>query len=193
MKNLPGMKTIEDIIRGNKDLFEDAEPSKGHIERFNAMLEVRFRKEAPKRSIVPYLLRAAVVTLLVTLSSLWIYDNFLSSGSSRMALGDVSPQYKEVENYYIHQVNMMESEITDANLFSSPEQKQMLKKEMESMDSVYVSLQKELKSNPNDDRIINAMIEHYQTKVDVMNYIINQLKSIRNENQNMKENEKVSL
>jgi hypothetical protein len=193
MKNLPGMKTIEDIIRGNKDLFEDAEPSKGHIERFNAMLEVRFRKEAPKRSIVPYLLRAAVVTLLVTLSSLWIYDNFLSSGSSRMALGDVSPQYKEVENYYIHQVNMMEGEITDANLFSSPEQKKMLMKEMESMDSVYVSLQKELKRNPNDDRIINAMIEHYQTKVDVMNYIINQLKSIRNENQNMKENEKVSL
>ena len=187
------MKNIEDIIRGHKDLFEDAEPSKGHIERFNAMLEVRFRKEAPKRSIVPYLLRAAVVTLLVTLSSLWIYDNFLSSGSSRTALGDVSPQYKEVENYYIHQVNMMEGEITDANLFSSPEQKKMLMKEMESMDSVYVSLQKELKKNPNDDRIINAMIEHYQTKVDVMNYIINQLKSIRNENQNMKENEKVSL
>jgi hypothetical protein len=187
------MKTIEDIIRGNKDLFEDAEPSKGHIERFNAMLEVRFRKEAPKRSIVPYLLRAAVVTLLVTLSSLWIYDNFLSSGSRRMTLGDVSPQYKEVENYYIHQVNMMEGEITDANLFSSPEQKKMLMDEMESMDSVYVSLQKELKRNPNDDRIINAMIEHYQTKVDVMNYIINQLKSIRNENQNMKENEKVSL
>ncbi len=28
-----------------------------------------------------------------------------------MTLGDVSPQYKEVENYYIHQVNLMESEI----------------------------------------------------------------------------------
>ena len=69
----------------------------------------------------------------------------------------------------------------------------MLIKEMKSMDSVYVSLQKELKANPNDERIINAMIEHYQTKIEVMHYIVNQLKAIRNENQNNKENEKVSL
>jgi uncharacterized protein (DUF305 family) len=92
----------------------------------------------------------------------------------------------------VHEVNMMEGELTNIN-FSNPEQKDMLLKEMKSMDSVYVSLQKELKANPNDQRIINAMIEHYQTKVDVMNYIISQLKAIRNENQNMKENEKVSL
>lgn len=193
MKNITGMKNIEDIIRQNKGFFDEAEPSSGHLERFNLMLEVRFRKEAPKRSIVPYLLRAAVVTLLVTLSSLWVWDNFISSDSRRMALGDVSPEYREVENYYIHQVNLMEGEISETNLFSNPEQKEMLLKEMESMDSVYVSLQKELKAHPNDERIINAMIEHYQTKVDVMNYIISQLKAIRNENQNMKENEKVSL
>ncbi|HEX2968739.1 MAG TPA: hypothetical protein VHO46_06505 [Bacteroidales bacterium] len=186
------MKNIEDIIRDNKDFFDEAEPSNGHFERFNVMLEVRFRKEAVKRSIVPYLLKAAVVTLLVTLSSLWIWDNFLSSESKRMTLGQVSPQYKEVENYYIHQVNLMEGELTTMDL-STPEQKEMLLKEMNSMDSVYVSLQKELKANPNDQRIINAMIEHYQTKVDVLNYIISQLKAVRNENQNMKENEKVSL
>jgi hypothetical protein len=61
------------------------------------------------------------------------------------------------------------------------------------MDSVYVSLQKELKANPNDERIINAMIEHYQTKVEIMSYIVNQLKTIRNDNKNKKENEKVNL
>jgi len=69
----------------------------------------------------------------------------------------------------------------------------LLMKEMSGMDSTYVSLQKELKANPNDERIINAMIEHYQTKLEVMSYIVNQLKTIRNENQNKKENEKVKL
>ena len=92
------------------------------------------------------------------------------SGQSRMTLGQVSPQYKEVENYYIHQVNLMESEIVDVNINNNSEQKEMLINEMKSMDSVYVSLQKELKANPNDERIINAMIEHYQTKIEVMNY-----------------------
>lgn len=193
MKNSEVMKNIEDIIRKNKDFFEDAEPSEGHLERFNMKLERRFQAAPVKRSIVPYLLRAAVVTLLITLSSLWTWDHFIRTGSSRMTLGQVSPQYKEVENYYVHQVNLMEGEIVNVGLKNNPEQKTLLIKEMKSMDSTYVSLQKELKANPNDERIINAMIEHYQTKLEVMSYIVNQLKTIRNENQNKQENEKAKL
>jgi hypothetical protein len=110
-----------------------------------------------------------------------------------MTLGDVSPQYKEVENYYIHQVNMLEDEIGSVNLSGDAEQQEMLKTEIQNMDSVYVQLQKDLKANPNDERIINAMIEHYQTKLEVMTVIVNQLKSIRNENLNSSENEKVNI
>jgi hypothetical protein len=193
MKNHTEMKNIEDLIRSNKDFFEEAEPSDGHLERFNRKLEQRFQVRTIKRSIVPYLLKAAVVTLLITLSSLWTWDHFLRPANSRMTLGQVSPQYKEVENYYVHQVNMMESEIVNVDLKNGSEQKTMLLKEMKTMDSTYVSLQKELKANPNDERIINAMIEHYQTKLEVMTYIVNQLKSIRNDNQNKKEDEKVAL
>ena len=192
MKNLSGMKTIEDIIRNNRDLFEEKEPSEGHFDRFSVKLEIRCHSSA-KRSIVPYLLKAAVVTLLVTLSSLWTWDHFIRTGSNRMTLGQVSPQYKEVENYYLHQVNLMEGEIVNTDLNNNPGQKDMLIKEMKSMDSVYVSLQKELKTNPNDERIINAMIEHYQTKLEVMTYIVSQLKTIRNDNLNKKEDEKVRL
>ena len=193
MKNSTDMKSIEDIIRNNKDFFEDAEPSDGHLERFNRKLEKRFQVNTITRSIVPYLLKAAVVTLLITLSSLWTWDHFIRTGSSRMTLGQVSPQYKEVENYYVHQVNLMEGEIVNVDLKNNPAQKTILLKELKSMDSTYVSLQKELKANPNDERIINAMIEHYQTKLEVMTYIVNQLKTIRNDNQNKKENEKTKL
>ena len=193
MKNSTDMKSLEDIIRNNKDFFDDAEPSTGHLERFNRKLEKRFQVNAIKRSIVPYLLKAAVVTLLITLSSLWTWDHFIRTGSSRMTLGQISPQYKEVENYYVHQVNLMEGEIVNVDLKNNPAQKTMLMKEMKSMDSTYVSLQKELKANPTDERIINAMIEHYQTKLEVMTYIVNQLKTIRNDNHNKKENEKVRL
>lgn len=187
------MKNIEEIIRNNNDFFEDAEPSKGHFERFNRKLEIMRLGNVPKKSIVPYLLRAAVITLLVTLSSLWTWDHFIRTGSSRTTLGEVSPQYKEVENYYLHQVTLMEGELIPVDLKNNPEQKVMLVYEIKSMDSVYVSLQKELKANPNDERIINAMIEHYQTKLEIMTYIVTQLKTISNDNQNNKENEKVRL
>lgn len=187
------MKTIEEIVRSSKSFWDDQEPEEGHFERFSVKLELRRQARAPKRSIVPYLLRAAVVTLLVTLSSLWTWDHFIRPDSSRMSLGEVSPQYREVENYYIHEVSLMEEEIVNTDVHNSPEQKEMLISELKSMDSVYVSLQKELKANPNDERIISAMIEHYQTKLEVMTYIVNQLKTIRNNNTNIEENEKVSL
>jgi hypothetical protein len=187
------MKTIDEIIRSNRDFFEDSEPSEGHAERFNRKLEMRFHTDSIKRSIVPYLLKAAVVTLLISLSSLWTWDHFIRPDRNRTALGDVSPQYREVENYYLHQVNLMENEIGTVALINNPEQKKILKKEMKSMDSVYVQLQKDLKTNPDDERIINAMIEHYQTKLEVMTFIVNQLKAIRNENQKPSDDEKVSI
>jgi len=187
------MKNIEDIIRNDKDFFDGAEPSEGHLERFNRKLGIFSSSKAVKRSIVPYLLKAAVVTLLVTLSSLWTWDHFIRSDRSRMALGDVSPQYREVENYYLHQVNLMESEIGDVEISNNPEQKIILMNEIESMDSVYVQLQKELKANPGDERIINAMIEHYQTKLEVMTFIVGQLKAIMNENINTSGDEKTSI
>jgi len=69
----------------------------------------------------------------------------------------------------------------------------MLNNELKSMDSVYIQLQKDLKANPDDERIINAMIEHYQTKVDVMSFILEQLKAIRNENSKKGEYEKAAI
>jgi hypothetical protein len=193
MKNLSGMKNIEEIIRDNRNIFEVKEPMDGHLDRFNWKLEKRLHSNATKRSIVPYLLRAAVVTLLVTLSSLWTWDHFIRGEKGTMALGDVSPQYREVENYYVHQVNLMEGQLQSVDFGTNPEQKVLLQNELKSMDSTYVQLQKELKANPNDERIINAMIEHYQTKVEVLTYIVNQLKAIRNENHNKQDNEKISL
>jgi hypothetical protein len=185
------MKTLDDFIKDNREFFDSPEPSDGHMERFRMKLQRRFGTTT-RKSIVPYLLKAAVVTLLITLSSLWTWEHFIRSDSGEMALGDVSPQFREVENYYVSQVNLMQKEISNIDM-GNPAQKQMLMSEMKSMDSAYVQLQKDLKANPDDERIINAMIEHYQTKVEVMTFILNQLKSIQKENLNATENEKVNL
>ena len=100
----------------------------------------------------------------------------------------MSPQYNEVEQYYVNQVNLVEDEIKGIQINENPEQKDMLMKELKDMDTMYEELQKDLKANPNDERVINAMIEHYQRKVEVMNYILTQLKDVKNDNQINEEN-----
>ena len=51
------------------------------------------------------------------------------------------------------------------------------------MDSLMKQLQRDLKTNPGDERIINAMISHYQMKLGVMNQILDQLENINNNHQ----------
>jgi hypothetical protein len=185
------MNRIEEIFKNNRGEFDDREPSDGHFERFSFKLATRLHAGRAKRSILPYLLKAAVVTLLVTLSSLWTFDHFVRPNlKTKMTLSEVSPEYREVESYYVQQVNFMENEFTALDL-SNPEQKEVLMKEMASMDSVYTELQKELRANPNDQRIIDAMIKHYQTKIEVMSYILEQLREIKAETSNPVSHEKV--
>ena len=185
------MNRIEDIIKRCRSEFDDREPSDGHFERFSFKLATRLHSGAVKRSIIPHLLKAAVVTLLITLSSLWTFDHFVRPNLKRtMTLSEVSPEYREVERYYVQQVNLMENEFSSLDL-SNPEQKEALLQEMASMDSVYRDLQKELRANPNDQRIIDAMIKHYQTKLEVMSYILDQLKEIKAETANPVSHENV--
>jgi len=188
------MNKIDEIFKKERGAFDDREPSEGHFERFSFKLATRLHAGGIKRSIVPYLLRAAVVTLLVTLSSLWTYDHIIRPDLKKtMTLSEVSPEYKEVENYYVQQVSFMENEFTNLDFANNPEQKEIMISELQSMDSVYVELQKELRTNPNDQRIVNAMIKHYQTKIEVMSYILEQLKQINTETENTGSHEKVTI
>lgn len=187
------MNTLEELIKRGRGDLDDREPSEGHFERFSFKLATRLHAVKAKRSILPYLLKAAVVTLLVTLSSLYTFDHFVRPNLKRtMTLSEVSPEYREVENYYVSQVSYMVNEFTTLDL-TTPEQKEALMIEMASMDSVYVELQKELRANPSDQRIIDAMIKHYQTKLEVMNYILDQLRQIKAETVNPVSHEKVII
>lgn len=181
---MSGMKDIEKIIRDNTGFFNEEEPFEGHFERFSARLEARQFVSPGRTSILPHLLKAAAVAILVTLSSLWTWEHVLSPDANRMTLGEVSPEYREVEQYYVQQVNMFENQIDNVWINDDPEEKEMLMDELDQMDEMYLELQRDLKANPNDERVINAMIEHYQRKVDIMNYVLSQLRQVQQDNEN---------
>ena len=42
-------------------------------------------------------------------------------------------------------------------------------------------LMKDLEANPNDERVVNALIRHYQLKLEVMDQIITQLNQVKSE------------
>ena len=174
------MTKLENIIQSNRDRFDDLEPQEGHFDRFQEKLG-RYHRQNRK---FPWaaLIRAAVIAVLVVLSGLWVYEQTRSEPSpERLALEKVSPEVRETHMYYTSLMQKKYERIRQFD-FKNEQQKEMLLYELKEMDSIYTNIRDDLRSNPNDPRVVSALIRHYQMKLEVMNQIVNQLEKIKQPN-----------
>jgi hypothetical protein len=65
----------------------------------------------------------------------------------------------------------------------SEDEQTMMNNELAEFETLYQSLQKDLAANPNDERVINAMLEYYQAKLSVINIIITKLEEVQQKTQ----------
>jgi hypothetical protein len=63
-------------------------------------------------------------------------------------------------------------------LISEAEQTMMAQQQAE-FDQMYQKLIQDLNANPGDERVINALLEYYQTRINIMNLVINKLKEVK--------------
>jgi hypothetical protein len=172
---------IEKMIKENRDLFRDQEPTSGHFERF----ESRLKRQNGRRKTIKLtyrISRIAAVGLLMLMSSMWAYNEFISPENNFMNLGDVSQEYQEVEFFFTSQINSKYEALKDFDFSDDESFKDNMLLEIDQMDSVYIQLQTELGTNPGDERIVQAMIRHYQTKLSVISEILNKLETYQEYN-----------
>jgi len=182
------MNKLEKQIQENRQKFDSQEPSSGHMERFEQKLHKQHSRSLFSR--IPYVLKAAVVLLLVALSSILIYEQarIYYQDQRVLSLQDISQEFGEAEFYYTSLINNKYQEIKKLNI-EDPKQKEILMVELEDMDKLFHSLQKDFQSNSYDQRIINAMISHYQLKLELMSHIISQLEEVNQVNNKYKNHE----
>jgi hypothetical protein len=78
-------ESIESFIRENKDKFNVYRPPDGHLENFLLKLNYRIRHLI---SIVPYLIRVAVATILIFVTSIIIWNNYIRRDRQLVSLKD---------------------------------------------------------------------------------------------------------
>ena len=158
------------------------------MERFAQKLDARHSRSLFSR--IPYALKAAAVLLLVALSSILIYEQarIYYQNQQELSLEDVSEELGEAELYYTSLIDYKYQEINRLNI-DDPKQKEILMIELEEMDKLFHSLQRDFQTNPTDQRIINAMISHYQLKLEVMSQIVRQLEEVNQINNKYKKDE----
>ncbi|MFV0591231.1 MAG: hypothetical protein ACK5M7_07595 [Draconibacterium sp.] len=187
---------IEELIFQNLENLNDNEPMEGHFERFDEKLKKQNRKNKFNWSVV-WKIAAAVVFVLLISNQAFLYFSPNQQGlilhsreKSEITLASLSPEYKETEFYYKTSIraglNQWE-ELTKEGYVSGDEQN-LMNDELSDFETRYKNLQKDLAANPNDERVINAMLEYYQVKLDVINMIVNKLEEVKQQKNTHYEN-----
>jgi len=170
---------LERLILDNRHSIQDEEPLEGHFERFEARLQKAY-KPTRKIDFRPVLKIAAIVVFVLLAGNqarIW----FTPEKNKTLSLGSISEEYREVELYYTNtiQVGMNQWEKLSREGFVSESEQLVMQKEQEEFDQMYQKLQEELKANPNDQRVIDAMLEYYQARMNVIEIIINKLQEVK--------------
>ena len=175
------MKTksdIEKLIREQRLLLDSDRPREGHEQRFLQKLE-SLPKQVPHRRI-PFrhaIQVAASIAIIVTSAVLLVRNQKNSQMASRQEL---PAAIMEADFYYASLVNARYDEIKDFE-FTDQEEKDLLLWELKDLEDYHQQLMKDLEANPDDERVVNALIRHYQLKLEVMDQIIRQLNQVKSE------------
>lgn len=179
------MSELEKYIRDRREELDTDLPAEGHEARFLKRLEKPVRR-VPFRHVMQI---AASVAIILASSAVLIRRD--SSGSKVPPMAEqASETVAEAENYYAMQVDQKFDVIRSFN-FNEEEEKNVLLDELKDLDAMHEQLLRDLEANPGDERVIIALIRHYQIKLDVMDQIIIQLNQLRTETENQNENESI--
>lgn len=172
------MSHLEDFIRNHREAFDAELPDAGHMERFGN------RVQRPGRLVhlrLPSFARAAAVLALVIMSSLWLWDHVAGPNPAMACntrpLATLSPELAETEAFLTTTISKKIDEINALGPEARQWQSRIALKEFIELDSLMQSLCADIQAKPGDQRIIDAMILHYQTKIGILDRILTDLKS----------------
>lgn len=171
------MKELEKVLREHREVFDDHDPGSDHFENFLGKLN----NEQKKKSLfgMSRLLKVATIAIFVVISGITGYQIRKMQSPAELGLGAISPEYQEVELFYTSNIDSQLRMIERMGSFDNKEHQNILSEELKEMDKRYNQLKQELKLHPDDDRVIQAMIEYYQVKTNILNRIIEQLYQVR--------------
>lgn len=166
--------------------------SKGHEKKFENRLDEAFGKAPKKDYSIIY--KMAAVAIIAVLTTIFINNQWNSTPNDtdqqvvqarKISLGDLSPELKTVENYYLTSIK-----VELATLETTEEHEAMVNsylEELKNINKAYNDLEKDLNEYGATEEIINAMIDNLKLRLELLQDLkqkLNNLNQKQNENQN---------
>jgi len=185
---------LEKFILENRDDFDDLSPTPQSWEKVKANIK-------PVRQInwTSRLVRIAAAVVIFVSSYIFIDYTLKSAGDAELQAGDANmemyeniPVLVEARAYYSSQITNMEDEVYRLAGADSPISND-IKIEFEELDEVFNELKTDLKDDAANEEVIEAMIQNYRIKLQILQEILIQLKNADEQNTVDHEDKKVLL
>jgi len=180
-------KRLEDLIRTNREDFDDLEPSADLWARIEKHLPPQFNEEKKREAktfTLGFVLRvaAAIVVVMSVLFGLYVRN----TKKDGVDLEAINPAYAKQQ---VHYASLIETKRLQVKSIAKtePELYQQFNSQIAEMDSTYKELNDELLTSPNQELVLKQMIRNLQIQTQVLSQqlkVISQYNEMKNEQHN---------
>ena len=175
---------LDKLFKKHQDNFDVHEPEQGHFQRFQHKLGNKSSNRVKTLfNWRPYLAIAASVILLVSISLL-----MNNPTETKMDLASVSPEMEKTQSFFTLTIN---EELKKINEEKSPETEVLIDDAMsqiKQLEADYEKLKSDLSESGSDQRVIYAMISNFQSRINILNTVLEQINTIKHLKNNPDEN-----
>ncbi|QCW99376.1 hypothetical protein FGM00_04340 [Aggregatimonas sangjinii] len=172
-------KEIERLLNKANGALDTETPETGHRERFLRRLETVGEATPIRRTKKWYkpLSIAASFAVLIAIG-IGIFNRTPPTLEEQVA--NISPEVANTEYYF---ASLIEERITSLQSQSTPETEQLIDDTMKQLQKLkvdYKKLEKDLLDGGNSKLILSAMITNFQTRIDLLQDVLNKTETIKN-------------
>ncbi|MCK0188481.1 hypothetical protein [Arenibacter sp. F20364] len=170
---------IEKLFGELKGCFDIEEPVDGHRQRFLEKLEASSTVANKTKKIRWGWKPISIAAALLLLCSIG-FNFFSGSPSVQQQVSEISPEISNTEFYF---ASVIEEQVKKMQGKSTPETQKLIDDTMtqlRTLDSDYKKMVQDLLDGGNSKMILSAMITNFQTRIDLLNEVLEQIEEIKN-------------
>lgn len=170
------LEKLFDTLQGTFDI---EEPLEGHQQRFLEKLSTSQGVVAIGRKKKPRLKTLSIAASMAMLFMLSI-GLFNSKPTLEEQVAKISPEVSQTQFYF---ASLIEEQIKELENESTPETQQIIEdtmRQLQRLDTNYKTLEQDLVNGGNSKLILSAMITNFQTRIDLLKDVLNQIETIKN-------------
>jgi hypothetical protein len=168
------MDNIRKKIEQNRDLFDEQEPSPGHMERFGALLKNRNeqeRKPEKKARLIALLSVAASIAVLAAIAVRICAPGDNSAEAPVPAIISTADEFKAANDYYNQKMEEKIANIMCKLAYTDYENQALLTRDIQQIVDSNSDFVNEIAKSEDREAAIHYLVKHYRTNIGVLENI----------------------